>query len=208
MTLKSVVADCGLEMPHLFTATRLRKYCGTTSQLLALTEADFEVLTRHMGHDAHVHREYYRLPDTTLELTKAAVLMTTLDEGEVNQLKGKDLGTILELGIGNQAEEDEDVDEDGELRAQDDQEEHQKLACKRRHRRFTKEQNKACSMLIEAREKISMEELKEWMARQGGLFKDRTAGETMAKLYNMKRKKKQRAEQKLCVTSGSCSYGC
>ena len=113
------------------------------------------MLTRHMGHDALVHREYYRLPDATLELTKAAVLMKTLDEGEVNQLKGKDLGTILELGIGNQAEEAEDVDEDRDLEAQDDHEEHEQLVCKRRHRRFTKEQNKACSMLIEAREKTS-----------------------------------------------------
>ena len=35
----------------VFTATRLRKYYGTTSQILALTDSDFEVLTKHMGHD-------------------------------------------------------------------------------------------------------------------------------------------------------------
>ena len=55
-TLKSVVEECGLEMPDLFTATRLRKYCGTASQILAMTDSDFEVLTRHMGHDKNVHR--------------------------------------------------------------------------------------------------------------------------------------------------------
>ena len=47
---------CGLAMPHLLTATRLRGYSDATLQLLALTESDIEALTRHMSHDAQVHR--------------------------------------------------------------------------------------------------------------------------------------------------------
>ena len=54
--LRSVAGEMGLTSPELFTATRLSKYCGTTSQILSLTDANLETLTRHMGHGVQVHR--------------------------------------------------------------------------------------------------------------------------------------------------------
>ena len=60
---------CGqikLKEPRLITSTNLRKYVATISQLVDMTETEMGWLARHLGHDIHVHKEYYRLPDTTL----------------------------------------------------------------------------------------------------------------------------------------------
>ena len=35
-----------------------------------MTPKEIEVMARHLGHDAKTHKEYYRLSDSTIELTK------------------------------------------------------------------------------------------------------------------------------------------
>ena len=87
-----------LNRPDLFHATKLRKYCATTSQILEMGEFDMEVLTRHMGHDKDVHRGYYRLSDATHELTRAALLMIKLDEGSLSTYSGCSIDQILAEG--------------------------------------------------------------------------------------------------------------
>ena len=187
--LKAAVDGMGLSEPSLFTATRLRKYCGTTSQMLSLSDEDFEILTRHMGHDKDVHRKYYRLPDTTLELTKAAALMTCLDAGKVSQYAGKDLGTILELG-----EENEELDEvkqaemDEEKQAEMDKEKQAEMPKKRPHKRFTAQQTALLAALLKARGNVpKMADLKTWLQRQGTVFVGKSAAQVRAKLHNMLR---------------------
>ena len=179
--LQKVCMDMALEQPGLFTATKLRKYCGTTSQMLALTDSDFETLTRHMGHDRNVHNEYYRLPDTTLELTKAAVLMSCLDEGNISKYAGKDLGTILEL----QPEEQEEEDEDEEDQGQEEENEGVERGPKKRQR-FNAAQCKALTRLLKARDAVpSTAELKDWCRGEGRLFGGKSVGQVRRKLYYM-----------------------
>ena len=57
-----------LKQPDLITSTHLRKYVAMVSQVLDLQEKELDWLARHMGHDIRVHREYYRLHESTLEL--------------------------------------------------------------------------------------------------------------------------------------------
>ena len=40
------------------------------SQVLDMTEKELEYLAKHLGHDVKTHKEYYRLQNHTIELTK------------------------------------------------------------------------------------------------------------------------------------------
>jgi len=91
------VATCeelNLEKPEAVTSTRLRKYVATVSQILDLQENELDWLARHLGHDIRVHREYYRLHDSTIELAKVGKLLYTVDEGKTSQWAGKSLDEI------------------------------------------------------------------------------------------------------------------
>ncbi|KAF0288658.1 hypothetical protein FJT64_012959 [Amphibalanus amphitrite] len=113
VVLKEQLGGMSLNRADLFHATKLRKYCATTSQILEMGEFDMEVLTRHMGHDKSVHRQYYRLSDATHELTRASLLMIKLDEGCLAKHSGQSLDEILaEEDHGEQEPEHDDGVED------------------------------------------------------------------------------------------------
>lgn len=93
--------DLQLEKPEAVTSTRLRKYVATVSQILDLQENELDWLARHLGHDIQVHREYYRLHESTIELAKVGKILTTVDEGKTTQWAGKSLDEIdLNTDIG------------------------------------------------------------------------------------------------------------
>ncbi|XP_028418297.1 uncharacterized protein LOC114544644 [Dendronephthya gigantea] len=52
-------------------------------------ESEMGWLARHLGHDIHVHKDYYRLPDTTLELAVVGNLLMAVDEGRAHHFKGR-----------------------------------------------------------------------------------------------------------------------
>ena len=83
-----------LEKPEAVTSTKLRKYVATVSQILDLQENELDWLARHLGHDIRVHREYYRLHDSTIELAKVGKLLCTVDEGKASQWAGRSLDEI------------------------------------------------------------------------------------------------------------------
>ncbi|EDO44066.1 predicted protein [Nematostella vectensis] len=87
--LKEVLKEVdGLEAPKKITGTNLRKYIATVSQFGALTQTDIDWLARHLGHDVHVHHEFYRLHESTAELAKVSKLLIAVDEGRISHLKG------------------------------------------------------------------------------------------------------------------------
>lgn len=92
--LGAVVKQCKLENPSAIKSTQLRKYVATVSQIIDLNEGELEWLARHMGHDLAVHREYYRLHDSTLELAKVSKLLLAVDEGQASKWQGKKLSEI------------------------------------------------------------------------------------------------------------------
>ena len=92
--LRKHVLLCDLERPDVITSTKLRKHIATLTQLLNLEERELEMLANYMGHDIAVHREYYRLPEHTLQVAKVGKLLTMLDEGKSKEHIGKSLDEI------------------------------------------------------------------------------------------------------------------
>lgn len=83
-----------LQRPDLISGTKLRKYVATVSQLFSLKENEVDWLARHLGHDISVHREFYRLHEDAVELTKISRLLLAIDEGQAKKFAGKSLDQI------------------------------------------------------------------------------------------------------------------
>ena len=64
--------EAKLKHPENMRCTKLRKHLATLSQVLDLQKNKLEQLANHMDHNIETHREYHRLPSTTLLLTKAS----------------------------------------------------------------------------------------------------------------------------------------
>lgn len=56
-------------------STKLRKHLATMCQVLELSESNQDILAKFMGHDRWIHREMYRLPDSSLELDKVVKVL-------------------------------------------------------------------------------------------------------------------------------------
>ena len=93
-SIKTFVKESGAEHPEYVTSTRLRKHVATLSQLLCLKDNELDVLATFMGHDIRVHREYYRLPENTLQTAKVAKILMLLEKGQVDNFAGKNLEDI------------------------------------------------------------------------------------------------------------------
>lgn len=76
-----------------------------------LKENELEWLATHMGHDLRVHREYYRLPENTLQTAKVGKLLMAI-EGGVTRFKGKSLDQIDT--VSDIEEDSDDSDNDAE----------------------------------------------------------------------------------------------
>lgn len=70
-------------------------------QVLELSESNQDILAKFMGHDIRVHREFYRLPDSTLELAKVAKVLHLINTGEIAKYKNKDFDEIEFDNAGN-----------------------------------------------------------------------------------------------------------
>lgn len=94
--LRKIATDDALSLtrPDAVTSTKLRKYVATVSQILDLQESELDWLARHLGHDSRVHREYYRLHDSTIELAKVSKILTTVDEGKTGRWAGMSFDEI------------------------------------------------------------------------------------------------------------------
>ena len=92
--LRTHAVDCGAEHPEYIRSTRLRKHIATMSQIVNLKENELDTLANFMGHDLRVHREYYRMPQETLQIAKLSKLLLTLERGNMAKVAGKGLDDI------------------------------------------------------------------------------------------------------------------
>ncbi|KAF7641710.1 hypothetical protein LDENG_00274210, partial [Lucifuga dentata] len=92
-SLKRYAEACGAKHPENLTSTKLRKHVATVSQLLNLQTHELDQLATFMGHDIEVHREFYRLPEETLQMAKVSRLLFAL-QGGMGKFKGKSLEDI------------------------------------------------------------------------------------------------------------------
>ncbi|XP_049928186.1 uncharacterized protein LOC126407385 isoform X2 [Epinephelus moara] len=92
-SLKRFAEECGAKHPQYLTSTKLRKHVATVSQILNLQTHELDQLATFMGHDIEVHREYYRLPEETLQMAKISRLLYALQDG-MGKFKGSSLEDI------------------------------------------------------------------------------------------------------------------
>ena len=59
-----------------------------------MNDTDMDQLANFMGHDIRIHREYYRLPEGTLQLAKISKVLMAPEQGKLADFKGKNLDEI------------------------------------------------------------------------------------------------------------------
>ena len=98
--------DAGAQQPELLRSTKLRKQVATVSQIVNLKKNELDILAKFLGHDIRVHREFYRLPQETLQVAKVSKLLLACESGQ--NVSGQSLDDIqvsvdegLQLGISN-----------------------------------------------------------------------------------------------------------
>ncbi|XP_073719998.1 uncharacterized protein [Misgurnus anguillicaudatus] len=107
--------QCGAQNPEYLRSTQLRKQVATMSQILNLKDNELDQLANFLGHDIRVHRDYYRLPDATIEIAKISKLLLAMEKGTNASFQGKSLSEIeIEDEIDPELDDEEESDEDGE----------------------------------------------------------------------------------------------
>lgn len=86
--------ECGAKDPEVLTSTKLRKHIATLSQVLNLQANETDRLADFLGHDIRVHRQYYRLPQGTIQLAKMSKVLLAVENGTLSQYKGQALDNI------------------------------------------------------------------------------------------------------------------
>ena len=61
---------------------------------IAKFEKQLDSLAGFLGHDIHVHRNFYRLPEDTIQIAKVSKILLQLEKGEIHKCKGKNLDEI------------------------------------------------------------------------------------------------------------------
>ncbi|XP_057692100.1 uncharacterized protein LOC130915906 isoform X1 [Corythoichthys intestinalis] len=117
---------CGAKNPQYLRSTQLRKHIATQSQILNLKNNELDQLANFLGHDIRVHRDFYRLPEATIEVAKITKILLAMEKGTLAQFKGKSLDEIeIEDKLdpemyGELDDGDDKVDEDDESSSDDE----------------------------------------------------------------------------------------
>ncbi|XP_009300147.1 uncharacterized protein isoform X1 [Danio rerio] len=92
--IRNIAKSCGAKHPEALSSTKLRKHMATMSKVLNLKENEMDNLADFLGHDIRVHRQYYRLPEGTLQLAKISKVLMAMERGQLSQFKGQNLDEI------------------------------------------------------------------------------------------------------------------
>ena len=92
--LRRFARECGATNASALTSTKLRKHIATMSQMLALRSHELDLLANFLGHDISVHREFYRLPEQTLQVAKVSKLLIAMERGDTVSLQGRNLDNV------------------------------------------------------------------------------------------------------------------
>ena len=81
-SLRNVAKEASLKHPEKLKSTGLRKHIATMSQLVSLQDNELDIVAQYLGHDIRTHREYYRLPTSTIQVAKVSKLLLSMEKGE------------------------------------------------------------------------------------------------------------------------------
>lgn len=79
--VNAITSQVKLQKPELITSTRCRKYGATITQLFDLTPNEQEWLANHYGHHMDIEKDFYRIHESTIEITKVGRLLMKIDSG-------------------------------------------------------------------------------------------------------------------------------
>lgn len=97
--LRYFARACGATRPDSLTSTKLWRQTRTLSLVLNLSNTELQQLADFIGCDICVRRQFYRLPEGTLQLAKISKILMALEQGCLADFKGKSLDDIDHLGI-------------------------------------------------------------------------------------------------------------
>ncbi|XP_013856027.1 uncharacterized protein LOC106511840 [Austrofundulus limnaeus] len=92
--LRNFAKASGAKCVASLTSTKLRKHAATLSTVLNMTDTEMDQLANFLGHDIRIHREFYRLPEKTLQLAKISKVLMALEQGRLAEFHGKNLDEI------------------------------------------------------------------------------------------------------------------
>ncbi|CAM4598560.1 unnamed protein product [Leuciscus chuanchicus] len=92
--IRKIARSCGAKHPEALSSTRLRKHMATMSKVLNLKDNEMDDLADFLGHDIRVHRQYYKLPQGTLQLAKISKVLMAMERGQLSEFKGRNLDEI------------------------------------------------------------------------------------------------------------------
>lgn len=92
--IRHVAQSCGAKHPEALSSTKLRKHVATMAKVLNLKDNEMDDLADFLGHDIRVHRQYYRLPEETLQLAKISKVFLAMEQGQLANFQGKTLDEI------------------------------------------------------------------------------------------------------------------
>ncbi|KAF5275540.1 hypothetical protein FQR65_LT16598 [Abscondita terminalis] len=73
--LQKYSEECGAIRPENLRGTQLRKHMATHSANYNLNDSEFQDLTNFMGHADKIHKEHYRIPVATREITRISTIL-------------------------------------------------------------------------------------------------------------------------------------
>jgi hypothetical protein len=94
-SIRIAANSCGAKQPFALQSTNLRKHVATLCQMINMKENELDLLAQYMGHDITVHRNFYRLPNDTLQSATLAKLFLAMEEGTLVAQKGKTLQDLM-----------------------------------------------------------------------------------------------------------------
>jgi hypothetical protein len=116
-SFRAISKACGAKEYWLIRSTKLRQHIAVCSQILDLGQHELEQLATFMGHTLDVHRQYYRLPETTIQVSKISLLLQALDDNCIGKYAGKTLEEIefSDFPLGEHMELEVGLGEDGNV---------------------------------------------------------------------------------------------
>ncbi|XP_023182580.1 uncharacterized protein LOC111606694 [Xiphophorus maculatus] len=113
--IREMAQNCGAKHPGALSSTKLRKHMATMSKVLNLKDNEMDDLADFLGHDIRVHRQYYRLPEGTLQLAKISKVLLALERGQLSHFEGRNLDEISidpqeKMSVDSGSDTEEEVD--------------------------------------------------------------------------------------------------
>lgn len=109
---------CGADNPSFLRSTNLRKHFASMCVLANLQENQLDVVCGFMGHTISVHRDFYRLPQNTLQVVMMGKMISAKEMGI--DLRPKDVQLEEFIEVNETADSDDDDDDDDDVHVPSD----------------------------------------------------------------------------------------